>query len=164
MRENESEKDPMPFRTISGSASLEGGEEVMISSHSAVSCNPCRLSTRQKYTIPLVLAAKSIEEGCRTAGIAKRTGYNWMHDEGFKAAVGEGREALSSEALDRLKAALTSAVEGLTGLVEAEEKNIRLKACAEVIDYFLKARELEDLERRLAALERAILGEERQAS
>jgi hypothetical protein len=93
------------------------------------------------------------------AGIAKRTWYNWMHDEGFKEALNEHREAESSEALDRLKATLTAAVEGLSGLVDAEEKTIRLKACAEVIDYFLKLREIDDIERRLAALERAILGE-----
>ena len=139
-------------------SSLEG-EESMISSNSADSRSPCRLTTRQKYSIPLILAARSIEEGCRMAGIAKRTWYNWMHDEGFREAVTSEREALSSEALDRLKATLTAAVEGLSGLVDAEEKNIRLKACAEVIDYFLKLREIEDMERRLAALERAILEE-----
>ena len=129
----------------------------MISSNRAVPCNPCNLTNRQKYSIPLILAARSIEEGCRMAGIAKRTWYNWMRDEGFKEAVSERREAVSSEALDHLKAALTRAVEGLTGLVDAQEKNIRLRACAEVIDYFMKARELEDMERRLSALERAIL-------
>jgi len=129
-----------------------------ISPNCQILSNFASLNRRQVHAIPSVLAAKSIEEGCRTVGIAKRTWYNWMHDEGFKAAVYEGREALSSEALDRLKAALTRAVEGLTGLVEAEEKNIRLKACSEVIDYFLKAGKLEDLERRLAALERPSWG------
>src|SRR5271157_4653715 len=102
----------------------------MISSNRAVSCNPCNLTNRQKYSIPLILAAKSIEEGCRIAGIAKRTWYNWMRDEGFKEAVRERKGAVSSEALDHLKAALRRAVEGLTGRVDAQEKNIRLRACA----------------------------------
>ena len=133
------------------------GPSVLISPHSPNSSNLSRLTNRQKYSIPLMLAARSIEEGCRMAGIAKQTWYNWMRDEGFKEAVCEQREAVVSEALDRLKAAVTGAVEGLTGLVNAEEKNIRLRACAEVIDYVMKARELEDLERRLAALEKAIL-------
>jgi hypothetical protein len=72
------------------------------------------------------------------------------------------REAIISESLDRLKVAVTGAVEGLTGLVEAEETNIRLRACGQVLGYFMKARELEDMERRLIALERAILKNERQ--
>ena len=131
----------------------------MISSDSEV---PYRLSSRQKYSIPLILGARSIEEGCRTAGIAKRTWYNWMHEEGFREAVMSEREAVSSEALDRLKASLTAAVEGLTGLVDTEEKNIRLKSCTEVIHYFLKIRELDETERRLAALESAILRQERE--
>ena len=38
--------------------------------------------------------------------------------------------AVISEALDRLKTAVTGAVEGLSGLVDAEEKNIRLRAWA----------------------------------
>ena len=72
--------------------------------------------------------------------------------------------AVISEALDRLKTAVTGAVEGLTTLVDAEEKNVRLRACGHVLDYFMKARELEDMERRLIALERVILKNERQVS
>ena len=57
--------------------------------------------------------------------------------------------------------AVTGAVEGLTDLVDAEETNMRLRACGQVLDYFMKVRELEDMERRLSALERAILINER---
>jgi hypothetical protein len=120
-----------------------------------------KLNNRQKHAIPLVLAARSIEEGCRAAGIAKRTWYNWMGDEALKEAVSLYREQVISEALDRLKSAVAFAVEGLTGLVEAEEKNIRLRACREVLDYFMKARELEDMDRRVSALEEAVLKEGR---
>jgi len=136
----------------------------MISSDSPNPSNPFKLTNRQKYSIPLILAAGSVEEGCRTARIAKQTWYNWMRHEGFKEAVSEHREAVISEALDILKTAVTGAVRGLTGLVDAEEKNIRLRACGEVLDYFMKARELEEMERRLTALEKAVLRNERHLS
>ena len=133
----------------------------MIFSNRALSCTFVKLNNRQKHAIPLVLAARSIEEGCRAAGIAKRTWYNWMGDEALKEAVSLYREQVISDALDRLKSAVAFAVEGLTGLVEAEEKNIRLRACSEVIDYFMKAREIEELDRRVSALETAVLKEGR---
>jgi hypothetical protein len=124
-------------------------------------CTFVKLNNRQKHAIPLVLAARSIEEGCRAAGLAKRTWYNWMRDEALKEAISGYREQVISDALERLKSAITFAVEGLTGLVEAEEKNIRLRACSEVLDYFIKARELEDMDRRVSALENAVLKEGR---
>jgi len=36
------------------------------------------------------------------------------------------------------------------------------RACSEVIDYFMKAREIEELDRRVSALEEAILRQRRQ--
>ena len=120
-----------------------------------------KLNNRQKHAIPLVLAARSIEEGCRVAGIAKRTWYNWMRDEALKEAVSLYREQVISDALERLKSAVTFAVEGLTGLVDAEGESIRLRACREVLDYFMKARELDDMDRRVSALENAVLKEGR---
>jgi hypothetical protein len=115
-----------------------------------------KLTPRQKRAMSLVFGARSVEEGCRAAGITPTTWYKWLKDKGFKAEVDRQREAITAEALDRLKGAVTSAVEGLKGLLDAEEKNIRLRACGEVLDYFLKARELEGIERRLCDLEKTI--------
>ena len=122
------------------------------------SLDSVRLTARQRRAIPLVLAARSIEDGCRAAKIAPVTWYAWLKNEGFKAVVDEQREAVISEALDRLKAAVNEAVEGLTGLMSAEEKSIRLRACERVLDYFLKTKEIEEIEQRLTELEKAIGG------
>ena len=122
------------------------------------SLDSVRLTARQRRTIPLVLAAKNIGDGCRAAKIAPVTWYAWLKNEGFKAVVDEQREAVISEALDRLKAAVNEAVEGLTGLMSVEEKSIRLRACERVLDYFLKTKEIEEIEQRLTELEKAIGG------
>ena len=98
------------------------------------------------------------------AGITRQTWYTWMRDEGFREEVASRREEVISESLDRLKSAVARAVEGLTDLVGADESNIRLRACGHVLDYFMKTRELEEMERRLAALERAVLKNGGQAS
>src|SRR5208337_3341807 len=36
------------------------------------------LTRRQRRAIPLILAEKSIETGCRSAGIARQTFYHWL--------------------------------------------------------------------------------------
>jgi hypothetical protein len=117
-----------------------------------------KLTARQRRAIPLVLSARNIEEGCRTAKITTQTWYTWLREEGFKAEVDRQREVVISEALDRLKAAVNEAVERLTALMGAEEKNIRLRACERVLEYFLKTKEIEEIEQRVCELEKAIGG------
>ncbi len=136
----------------------------MISSNSKILSDSVKLTPRQKRVTPLILRARSVEEGCRMAGITRQTWHTWMKDDAFKEEVRLQREAIVADSLDRLRAAVTGAVEGLTNLVDAEETNIRLRACGQVLDYFMKARELEDMDRRLCVLERAILKNERQIS
>ena len=43
-----------------------------------ITSNPVKLTPRQRRAIPLILAAKSIEIGCRSAGITRQTFYNWL--------------------------------------------------------------------------------------
>ena len=145
----------------SGSASFDGRRRAYDFFKPSNSVKFRKAEHRQKHAIPLILAARSVEEGCRAAGITRQTWYNWMRDEALNEAVCQCREGVISDALERLKTSVTFAVEGLTGLVEAEEKNIRLRACSEVLDYFMKARELEDMDRRVSILERAVLKDER---
>jgi len=44
-----------------------------------------RLTTKQPKAMPILLAAKSYEAGCRKAGISEATSYALMQDEGFAA-------------------------------------------------------------------------------
>ena len=143
----------------------------MISSNSQFPSDSVRLTPRQKHAVPLILGALKrrgrVQVGQdHEADLVRMEvlSFSGMRDEGFEREVNRLREVVISEALDRLKTAVTGAVEGLTTLVDAEESNIRLRACGNVLDYFMKARELEDMERRLIALERAILKNERQIS
>ena len=71
-----------------------------------------KLTPRQRRAIPLILGARSIEEGCRGAGISPVTWYAWLKTGGFKAEVDRQREAVISEALDGLKGSVRCAVEG----------------------------------------------------
>ena len=115
------------------------------------------LSRKQIEAIPHLVGAGSLEAGRKKAGVAKTTLYQWLKDETFKAELERTREAVTREALDRLKGAITRAVEGLIHLAVDKNKSVRLRACEKVIDFFLKVREADEIECRLEKIERIIL-------
>jgi hypothetical protein len=114
------------------------------------------LTRKQKECIPWLIGARSLEEGRLKARVSKATLFKWLKEDAFKAELDHQREIVISEALDRLKASLGKAVDELAGLIDAEEKNIKIRACERVIDFFLKTKELSEIEGRLSALENAV--------
>ena len=115
------------------------------------------LSGKQERAILAVLESRSIEEACRKADISKTLYYRWLRDDpGFADALKERRDAAGAEALDRLQRGLSGAVDVLVDLLGSENEWVRRTAANDVICRFLKAKELGDLEERLARLESAI--------
>jgi hypothetical protein len=124
--------------------------------NSVHSGNEKPLSRKQREAIPCIIGARYLEDGCRKAGLSKGTLFRWMKDEIFKATLARQREAIIAESLQRLKLAITQAVDGLTELVESEEKGIKLRACEKVLDLFFKVKEATDIEERLDAIEKVM--------
>jgi hypothetical protein len=111
------------------------------------------LTNRQLKVIPHLLAASSLEEGCRNAGVNKTTVYAWLKEETFREALRRQREEVVSEAMERLKAGVNRAVAKLLGLLESEKETIQARAAEDVIEFAQRAIEHEELEKRVAALE-----------
>ncbi len=115
------------------------------------------LSGKQERAILAVLESRSIEEACRKAGISKTLYYGWLKDDpGFADALRGRRDAAGAEALERLHRGLTIAVDVLVDLLASENEWVRRVAANDIISRFLKAKELGDLEERLARLETAV--------
>ena len=115
------------------------------------------LTTKQREAIPHLICSRSMEEGCRKAKIAKATLYEWLKDGNFKGELERQREGIINEALERLKTSITQAVDGLIGLMKAKEKPIQIRACEKILDFFLKTREVEEIEGRLEKIEKIVL-------
>ena len=49
------------------------------------------LTRTQRRAIPLILAEKTIEAGCRSAGIPKQTFYNWLRRRPSGTSTGGSR-------------------------------------------------------------------------
>lgn len=115
------------------------------------------LTHRQIQAIPHLLGAGSLEEGRRKARICKSTLYQWLKDETFRAELNRKRGEVIKDAIERLKTSVTRAVDGLLELAQDEDKSIKLRACEKVLDFFLKVKEIDELEGRLEKIERIIL-------
>ncbi|MGH7826449.1 MAG: IS630 transposase-related protein, partial [Candidatus Binatia bacterium] len=54
-----------------------------------------QLTDKQLRVIPFLLAASSIEEGCKRTKISKATIYGWLKEEPFRAELRRGREEIT---------------------------------------------------------------------
>ena len=118
---------------------------------------PNCLTRKQTEAIPHLVGAKSLEEGRKKARIGKATLYAWLKDEGFRSELERQRRLIITDAIERLKAGITKAVDGLIELSEDKEKGIRLRACEKVLDFFVKTKEIDEIEKRLERIENIIL-------
>ncbi len=112
-----------------------------------------QLSDKQLRVNPHLLAAPSIEEGCKQAKIGKATLYEWLKNETFKGEIRRQRQEIVTGALETLKANVTKATEVLVGLLDSENEGIKHRAAKDIIEFTQKAIEFEELERRIVAIE-----------
>jgi len=116
------------------------------------------LTIKQEHAIVLTLQGQTIRDIAKTLNVSERTVYGWMQNEKFQKQLKEERNKIRDEALDKFKQFATRAVERLRDLLESPSDTIALRASTTILDFTLKARELEELEERLTALEKKIGG------
>ena len=114
------------------------------------------LTCKQTAALPHLIAPISIENACRAAKINKTTYYGWLKDDSFKKELGALRAQTIDGAIDCLKAGIVAAVEKLMGLLNSKDESIKLRSAQTAIDYYLKIINAEQIESRLAALEKTI--------
>lgn len=121
--------------------------------------NQQNLTPKQIKTIPLILQARTISEGCERAKISRDTFYLWLRDPAFKAEFERQQRAIIDEAFHNLKALTGEAVEALKGLLKAKSEGVRQRTAIAIIENVAKSIEIGTIESRLDAIERRIYGE-----
>jgi Helix-turn-helix of insertion element transposase len=114
---------------------------------------PKELTSKQKRALPYLLEARSIEEGCKRAGVSKATVYEWLKDDVFRNELKRQRNLIIDSAVDTLKANIAKATETLVKHLDSERENISIRAAERIIEFTQKSLEHEELERRIEALE-----------
>jgi phage terminase small subunit len=118
------------------------------------------LTHRQKTFIHVYLEAKTVEDACRSAKVAKGTVYNWMKDPLFQEELKRQREELIKSAFHRLTSYFDRAIITYVNLLASESETIRKGTAEGIINRILKFTEQEGIIERIEAIEK-ILSERR---
>ena len=104
----------------------------------------------------LALAAgATVREAAREAGVGERTIHRWRsEDPSFLAAVERARDELFDANFAALVGAGRDAVQTLQDLLDTGPPPVRLGAARAILDQLCRYREVVELQRRVAELER----------
>jgi len=117
-----------------------------------------KFGRKQEEAIAALLTQRNIDEAAKSVGIAPNTLLKWMKEPEFDAAYREARRAAFRQSVARLQQASGAAVSTLLKIMldATAPASTRVRAADSVLDHSAKAIELEDIEARVAELERAV--------
>jgi len=115
------------------------------------------LGRKKEAAILALLSHRSIEEAARQLSVGARTLHRWLKEPEFATAYREAKRAAFSQAIARLHQMSSTAVTmlGKAMLDPQTPPATRVRAAHSILEHTAKAIEIEDLEARLAELERA---------
>lgn len=95
-------------------------------------------------------------EGCKKARLNRTTFYEWLKIPEFKAELDRQRNEITAEAFGVLSQGLTKAIETLVGLLDIKDDRLKRLAAKDVIDFIVRHKENEDLDKRLIEVEKRL--------
>ena len=112
----------------------------------------------KEAAIAALLTARNIEEAAKSVGVAPNTLLNWMKVPEFQTEYREARRAAYSQAVARLQQGATAAATTLLKVMldQGTPASVKVRAAECVMNHSSKAIEIEDVEFRVAELERAV--------
>ena len=116
----------------------------------------CKLGQKQEKAIAALLTQRNIEEAARAVGISVKTLLRWTKSPDFAAAYRAARREAFSQSNVRLQQATTAAVTTLLKIMldPSAPAASRVRAADTVLAHAARAMEVEDVEARIAKLER----------
>jgi transposase-like protein len=116
-----------------------------------------KFARKKEQAIIALLSHRTIEEAARAIGIVPNTLLRWMKEPEFEAALRVAKRAAFGQAIARLHH-LSSAAVSILGKVMMDPTTppaTKVRAADSILNHTAKAIETEDIEARLAELERA---------
>jgi hypothetical protein len=115
-----------------------------------------KLGCKKEEAIVALLSHRTIEDAARACNKRPRTLFRWLNEPDFRAAYQQARRIAFSQSVARLQQASSAAVSTLLKVMldPASSASARVGAAKAVLDHTAKGIEIEDLEERLAAIEK----------
>ena len=126
------------------------------SSPSAARGPDSKTGSRQMRLLAALVGDPDVQAACAVAGVSRMTAYRWLKQPAFQDELTRRRDAVLSEALERIKTEATRAAAELARLLSVDDARLRRLVCNDILNRAMKVRELEDFENRLVALEKAM--------
>jgi transposase-like protein len=119
-----------------------------------------KFGRKKDEAIAALLTQRNIEEAAKSVGIAPNTLLKWMKEREFDAAYRAGKRAAFGQAVARLQQGTSAAATTLLKMMiePGTPPSVRVRAAEAIFNHAAKAIEIEDVEARVSALERAAEG------
>ncbi|MBN1972550.1 MAG: hypothetical protein JW787_02855 [Sedimentisphaerales bacterium] len=114
------------------------------------------LSDRQLKAIPFIVSSPTYTEGCKKAEVDRKTFYEWLKQPEFKTELDRQRDEITADAFNVLSQSLTKAVDALVGLLDHKDDRLKRLTAKDIIDFIIRHKENEDLDRRLTEVEKRL--------
>lgn len=112
------------------------------------------LTPRQHSALSALMSEPTIRKASEASGVPEKTMYTWLRDASFQAEYRVMRREATQQAIARLQQFSASAAATMVSLMASgNPAAIRLAAARSVLEYAVKAVEIEDIQQRLEALE-----------
>jgi hypothetical protein len=120
-----------------------------------------KLTPIQERAIVALLANSTIKRAAKSIGVDETTLWRWLQDKDFHAAYRAARHECVSQSIARLQQVSTEAVNTLREVMrdKTAKGSERVSAAKAILDFSIKAVEIEDMAERLAQVE-AILAQQ----
>ena len=116
-----------------------------------------KLGRKREDAIAGLLSQRNVDEAARAAGVGARTLWRWLQDPEFQAAYRKARREAFGQSIARLQQGTSAAATTLlkTMIDPVTPASVRVRAAEAIFNHAAKAIEIEDIEARVAELERA---------
>ena len=116
-----------------------------------------KFGRKKEEAIAALLTHRSLEEAARAVGVATKTLLRWLKEPEFDTAYRAARRAAFSQTNARIQQASGAAAATMLKLMvdSTAPASVRLRAAECVLNHAARAIEIEDIEARVAELERA---------
>ncbi len=112
-----------------------------------------KLTDRQTKFLPVLLASPTYTDACQKGRVSRQTLYEWLRQPEFKTELQRQRAELATQGFALLSQSVVKAVETLLGLLDGSDGRLKRLAARDILDQHAKFRELDDLTRRIEAIE-----------